>query len=177
MLKKIIVILTILAAVLLIAYYGFLFYTKSFSPDEELKFSNGSLTVKVDYSRPYKKEREIFGSLVPYDSIWRTGANEATKIKVNQDVLVNGEPLPVGEYALFSIPRKDEWTLIFNREYDQWGAFYYRDEEDQLRVNAVAEESSMPLEQFTIRMEEKGKGLTLWLEWDNVKVPAEIMPN
>jgi Protein of unknown function (DUF2911) len=88
----------------------------------------------VTYSRPGVKGRTIWGGLVPYDQVWRTGANEATTFDVTRDVTINGENLAAGKYALFTIPGKDDWTIIFNKQADQWGAFKYDAKADALRL-------------------------------------------
>ncbi|WP_443938052.1 DUF2911 domain-containing protein [Pedobacter sp. MW01-1-1] len=95
-------------------------------------FALGKIT--INYSRPNVKGRKIFGSLEPFDKVWRTGANNATKIKFTDDVKIEGKDLPAGEYALFSIPGKSEWTIIFNKTANQWGAYSYKESDDVLRV-------------------------------------------
>jgi len=94
----------------------------------------GSVKVVVDYGRPSVKDREVWGALVPYGQVWRTGANEATTIEFSGDVLIEGETLPAGKYGLFTIPGASEWTVIFNKVPQQWGAFNYDANEDALRV-------------------------------------------
>jgi hypothetical protein len=82
------------------------------------------LTVQVDYSRPYKKRREIFGKLLPYGQVWRTGANEATIFDVKQDIKIGDKSLKAGKYTLWTIPNADKWTVILNSETGQWGTNY-----------------------------------------------------
>jgi hypothetical protein len=94
----------------------------------------GLTDVNVSYSRPGVKNRKIWGELVPYNKVWRTGADEATKITFSTDVLIEGKKLPAGAYGFFAIPGENEWTLIFNKISDQWGAFTYNDAEDALRI-------------------------------------------
>ena len=94
----------------------------------------GATDVTITYSRPGVKNRAIWGGLVPYDKVWRTGANEATTISFSTDVKIEGQNLPAGTYALFTIPGKTEWTVIFNKTSDQWGAFDYKQDQDALRV-------------------------------------------
>ena len=90
--------------------------------------------IAVDYGRPNVKDREIWGALVPYGQVWRTGANEATTIEFSGDIMIEGEALPAGKYGLFTIPGESEWTVIFNKVPQQWGAFRYDANEDALRV-------------------------------------------
>lgn len=94
----------------------------------------GITDVNVSYSRPGVKNRKIWGELVPYNKVWRAGADEATKITFSTDVMIEGKKLPAGAYSLFAIPGENEWTLIFNKVADQWGAFTYNEAEDALRI-------------------------------------------
>src|SRR5690348_13483389 len=90
----------------------------------------GFTDIAITYSRPGVKGRQIWGGLVPYDKVWRTGANEATTIAFTDDVTVNGQPLPKGTYSLHTIPGKDQWTIIFNKVANQWGSFTYDQAQD-----------------------------------------------
>ena len=94
----------------------------------------GITDVNVSYSRPGVKNRKIWGELVPYNKVWRAGADEATKITFSTDVIIEGKKLPAGAYGFFAIPGENEWTLIFNKVSDQWGAFTYNESEDALRI-------------------------------------------
>jgi Protein of unknown function (DUF2911) len=94
----------------------------------------GITDVNVSYSRPGVKDRKIWGELVPYNKVWRAGADEATKITFSTDVVIEGKKLPAGAYGFFAIPGENEWTLIFNKVADQWGAFTYNESEDALRI-------------------------------------------
>src|SRR5688572_13451014 len=119
-------IFTVIGIVVIVALLAVIGYmdtvkTKSFSPEGEAVFTKEDLMVKVFYNRPYKKGREIFGSLVPYDKVWRTGANEATTFETSRDLTIEGKTLKAGKYSLWTIPRPDSWTIIFNSEYGQWG--------------------------------------------------------
>lgn len=104
------------------------------SPPASSEFKVGTATIKINYSAPSVKGREIWGKLVPYDQVWRTGANEATTFETDQDIKVEGKPLAKGTYSLFTIPGKDEWVIIFNKTAKQWGAFSYKQADDVLRV-------------------------------------------
>ncbi len=106
------------------------------SPNAGVMQTIGTTVIHVIYGRPSAKGREIFGGLVPFDEVWRTGANEATTITFDNDVTINGEPLAAGSYALFTIPTAGSWTFIFNNTAEQWGAFNYDSGEDALRVTA-----------------------------------------
>ena len=115
--------------------------------------------IRVTYSRPLANGREVFGGLVPYGEVWRTGANEAAEVKFYQDVTVDGKKLVAGTYSLFTIPEKEAWTIIFNKDLDYWGAYSYNQQEDVLRVSAPATTLDEPLEAFSIQFE-PGEGDT-----------------
>ena len=91
--------------------------------------------IKITYSQPQKKGREIFGKLVPYDQVWRTGANEATELTTTKNIQINGTLLKAGTYSLFTIPQKDSWTIIINSEVGLWGAYNYNSKLDVMRFD------------------------------------------
>jgi len=149
--------------------------TKSFSPEDEVVFTQGDLTVTVFYNRPYKKGREIFGALVPYDEVWRTGANEATTFETNKDIVIEGKTLKKGKYSLWSIPRPERWTIIFNSEIPAWGINSKGQanrsvERDVLSVDATAVQQDQVFEQFTISFEKSGEDAEMVLFWDKTVV-------
>ena len=113
--------------------------------------------MKVIYSRPQKNNREVAGKLIPYGKVWRTGANEATEVKLYQDVTFAGKTLEKGTYSLFSLPGESEWTVIFSSDLDYWGAYKYNEDNDVLRVPAKASTGSKEVEAFTIQFEEDGE--------------------
>ena len=125
--------------------------------------------VTVHYGRPNVKERDIWGTLVPYDRVWRTGADEATTITFGADVEVAGEPLPAGTYSLFTIPGEEEWTVIFNHVAEQWGAYDYDEAEDALRVTVTPEEHEM-VETLTFEVAEDA----VVMSWDELAVPVAV---
>ncbi|MFZ1279551.1 MAG: DUF2911 domain-containing protein, partial [Ignavibacteriaceae bacterium] len=112
------------------------------SPKAEIKQQVGLTDVQILYGRPGVKGRTIWGKLVPYDAVWRAGANEATKITFSTDVTIEGKKLKKGSYSFFAIPGKKEWTLIFNKVADQWGAFEYNESQDALRIKVKTEKGS-----------------------------------
>ena len=128
----------------------------------------------MEYSRPAKKGRVIFGSLVPYGQVWRTGANEATEITFNRDVVFGVQPVEAGRYAVFTIPQSDKWTVILNRDLGQWGAFTYDDTKDVLRTQVPVQAKSTVTELFTIGLNEATGGADLVLEWDQSRVIVPI---
>jgi hypothetical protein len=148
---------------------------KSLSPEEEVVFNQGDLAIKVFYNRPYKKGREIFGSLVPYDKVWRTGANEATTFETNKELTVEGKTLKAGKYTLWTIPRQETWTIIFNSEYGQWGINSKGDanrdpSRDVLSVDVHAVQQDQLFEQFTISFVKAGEDAEMVLIWDQTLV-------
>lgn len=148
------------------------------SPTAEIEQTIGLTNVEIEYSRPGKKGREIFGKLVPYGEIWRTGANASTKIKISDDIKVNGKELKKGEYALYTIPGESEWTIIFHNNLSHWGVGEYKEEEDALRITAKPSKFGVTVETFTI---EFGNFTTtsgkLMLMWENTLVTIDIETN
>ncbi len=131
--------------------------------------------ISVVYQRPSAKGRTIFGGLVPYDQIWRTGANNATNITFPSEVMIEGQKLPAGTYALFTIPGKTEWTIIFNNNAKQWGAYTYDKADDVLRVKVKPKTLASPVETFTIEFEDVLEQSTdLALSWENTRVSFNI---
>ncbi len=104
------------------------------SPSASITQVAGITEIAITYARPSVNERTIWGELVPYDSVWRAGANEATTFAVSTDVTVEGKPLAAGQYSLFTIPGKEKWTIIFNKVAEQWGAYQYDAAQDALRL-------------------------------------------
>lgn len=135
------------------------------SPPAQAKATVDGTTVTIDYSQPSVKGREIFGGLEPYGEVWRTGANEATTFEVSSDVTIEGQPLSKGKYALFTIPRENEdWTVIFNKTAEQWGAFKYDEAQDALRVQVSPEKSSSMTEKLTFDIAESGEVTFMWAD-------------
>jgi hypothetical protein len=130
--------------------------------------------IKVTYGRPHKRDRKIFGELVPYGEVWRTGANEATEITVTEDILIGGKKLRSGTYTIFTIPDKDTWTIIFNSELGQWGAYNYDSTKDLLRIEAKVGKTDQVYEPFTIEFKQKEDGADLVMMWDRTIVSVPI---
>jgi hypothetical protein len=135
----------------------------------------GLTDVEVDYSRPNKNGREIFGGLVPYGKLWRTGANAVTKIKFSQPVTLGGKKIPAGEYALFTIPTADEWTIIVSKDAKLQSWTDYKQENDAARFTAKPEAIPDTIETFTIELGDvKGASATLNFLWDKTRVPVKL---
>ncbi len=125
--------------------------------------------IKVIYSRPQKKGREIFGSLEKYGKVWRTGADEATEIKFFQDVKMGDKTIKAGTYSLFTIPGEKEWTIIINSDLDSWGAYTYDEGKDVARIK-VPVASAEELEVFSIAFKKVDKGYHMVMGWDTTRV-------
>ena len=154
-------------------------HTKSFSPEEEVTLNRDDLTIKVFYNRPYKKGRVIFGPLVPYDKVWRTGANEATSFETNKALTIGSKTLPPGKYSLWTVPNKEKWTIIFNSEYGQWGINSQGEANrnpklDVLKAEAVSLQQENVTEQFTIDLRQAAEHIELRFLWDHTQVTLPI---
>ncbi|HUM97322.1 MAG TPA: DUF2911 domain-containing protein [Chitinophagaceae bacterium] len=133
------------------------------SPPALAKQKVGDVIITIDYSQPSIKGRTIGKDLEPMDGqVWRTGANEATIFEVDKDVTVEGKSLEEGKYGLFTIVNGDDWTIIFNKNWNQWGAFSYKSDDDVLRVNVKATKADPYAEKFTINISEAGVVTLLW---------------
>jgi hypothetical protein len=141
------------------------------SPPAEASKKTANATITINYSQPAVKGREVWGKLVPYGEVWRAGANEATTFEVDKNVTVEGKPLAAGKYGLFTIPNTDEWTIIFNKVPNQWGAFKYDAKQDALRVKVKPKKSSAFNEKLVYKVETSGK---VSLDWENLDVSFNV---
>jgi len=145
------------------------------SPAASFKQRVGLTDVEVEYSRPGVKGRKIFGGLVPYGEVWRTGANSATKITFSTDVKLEGSAVPAGSYALFTIPGEGEWTVILNKVTGQWGAYAYDQKNDLVRVKAKAAALPESVETMTLSVDDvRGGTAKLAMTWDKTRVSVGI---
>jgi tetratricopeptide (TPR) repeat protein len=122
------------------------------SPTATLKQSVALSEITIDYSRPSARGRVAYGDLVPFGKVWRTGANASTKITFGEDVKLEGNPVPAGTYAFYTIPDKDEWTIILNKNITLWGSDGYKQEEDYLRFKVKTSALSNKVESFTFNI-------------------------
>ena len=179
--RKIIVIIAIVLAMVAATLMGLRMYTKSFSPEGVATYDTENIDIEVTYGRPYRKDRVIFGGLVPYDEVWRTGANEPTTFTTSIDLTVGGKKLTKGTYSLFTIPGRESWQIIFNEAVPGWGVGLTgeaaRDaENDALTVEVPSIESKNIIEQFTISFEEVHDEIDMVLMWDKTLVVVPLKP-
>jgi hypothetical protein len=144
------------------------------SPNATLTQSVGLTDITIKYSRPGVKGRPIWGALVPYDKVWRTGANEATTITFSDEVTIGGTKLPAGTYSLHTIPSHDEWTIVFNNVSNQWGSFTYDPAKDALRIKAKPEKAAFQ-EWLSFEVPELSTDTaTIVIRWENLAVPFTV---
>ena len=180
MLKKIAIGVGAILLIFIIYVVYAIFIATPVSPPDTVEFSSDGLEISVDYSRPYKKGRVIFGeeseeALQPYGKYWRLGANAATEITFNKDVLFAGEPLSAGTYRMYAIPGAESFEVILNSELDVFFAFGEPDPElDVLSVAAPVTMQSQETEQFTIEINGNGSGAEIDFIWDRVLFSVPI---
>ncbi len=138
----------------------------------------GLTDIEISYSRPNKNGREIFGGLLPYGKVWRTGANASTKIKFSGPIKLGDKAVAAGEYALYTIPTENDWTIIFSRDTKGWGAYEYKPETDAVRVTVTPTALATPVETFAIGFADlKDDSAILYLEWDKIRVAVKLTTN
>ncbi len=131
--------------------------------------------IKISYSQPHKHGRLIFGSLVPFGQVWRTGANEATEITLTKDIKINGQDLKAGTYSLFTIPGKEAWTILINADLGLWGAYNYNSKMDVLKFDVpVTPVTDFVYEAFTILIDPRNSKADLVLAWDRTKIIVSL---
>ncbi|MES2417759.1 MAG: DUF2911 domain-containing protein [Bacteroidota bacterium] len=130
--------------------------------------------IKVLYSRPSRKGREIFGVLEQFGKVWRLGANESTEIYFNKAVTIGDKKIKQGSYSLFAIPNKDNWTIILNKQTDRWGAFTYDETKDIVRTNVPVVKLNKAIESFCITFTDLADGANLVMAWDTTQVVLPI---
>lgn len=151
--------------------------TKKISPEQVVTFNQDGQDIAVFYCRPYKKDREIFGGLVPYGKVWRTGANEPSTFETANDLTIDGKTLPAGKYTLWTIPGEDSWEVIFNGKMYGWGVTILsggketprEPEADVLKISVPVQKSPTVTEQFTIAFEDIPSS-AMTLAWDQTKI-------
>ena len=139
------------------------------SPPAKAEGKCGAATVTIDYHQPSAKGRKMLGGINPYGEVWRTGANKTTAFTVSAPVKIEGQELPAGTYALFSIPGESEWTIILNKSIE-WGAFSYKPADDVLRVKVKPSKTDSFVETFNIAVEND----QVVLKWENTQVAFKV---
>ncbi len=139
----------------------------------QCKFADGK-SIKTDYSSPRVKGRKIFGGLVPYGEVWRTGANEATTFVTDTTVNLGGKDIPAGSYTLFTIPNADKWTLIVSKKTGEWGIPYPGEGEDFTRVEMRVSALSSAVENFTIGFDQTGSSCSMHFDWEKTRAAVDI---
>jgi hypothetical protein len=134
----------------------------------------GGKTIKTDYSSPRMKGRKIYGGLVPFGEVWRTGANDATTFVASTDVVVGGKSVPAGSYTIFTVPAADKWTLIINKKTGEWGIPYKYESDELVRVDMKVSKLPSPVENFTIAYDKSGSGCTLRMDWETTRASVDI---
>lgn len=140
------------------------------SPRDSVKGKIGNATVGINYGSPSVKGRTIWGDLVPYGKVWRAGANEATVFSTDKDLTVEGKTLKAGTYGFFVIPEKDKWTIIFNKDAKQWGAYEYKEKDDVLRVSVTPVAGNEMSERLVYKITPGG----ISLNWEKLTVPVSM---
>jgi hypothetical protein len=175
--KKLWMVLTLLVLTLMISVSPLAAQDKAKRPSPpaqaQCKFSDGK-TVTVDYSSPRVKGRKIFGGLVPYNEVWRAGANEATTFVTNTNLNVGGKDVPAGSYTIFAVPSPDKWTLVVSKKTGEWGVPYPGEGDDFTRTDMTASKTSAPVENFTIAFDQSGSKCTMRMEWENTRASVEV---
>jgi len=171
--------LLLLAGVMVLAFNILKSNTKKHSPEQVVEYSEGQTDLTVFYNRPYKNNREIFGELVPFGEVWRTGANEPTTFSTATDIVIKGKTLPAGKYTLWTIPGAESWEVIWNDKDYRWGITMFggkasrEPKYDVLNVTVPLISTSKTIEQFTISFEKASPTLFV-LEWDHTRVEVPI---
>lgn len=179
-LKRILFLLSIIAlGLFLYSYFVENIFDNRLSPKDTVEFKLNDLTLEVFYNRPSKKNREIFGALVPFNQVWRTGANEATTFETNKPLEVQGITLPLGKYTLWTVPKDSVWMVIFNSKEYPWGVNtemkpMWDPNFDVLNIEVPVEKLNTTVEQFTISFDNSTDNLFLTLAWDDVKVAVPM---
>ncbi len=139
----------------------------------QCKFSDGK-TITVDYSSPRMKDRKIFGELVPYGQVWRTGANEATTFVTTTGVTADGRDIPAGSYTIFTVPDQNKWTLIVSKHTGEWGIPYKYESEEIARIPMSVSKTPGPVENFTISFDQGGSTCTMKLSWEETQASVQF---
>lgn len=179
-LKRLVTILALLAAgIFIYSYTNDGIFKKQLSPKDTVEFKLNDLKLEVFYNRPSKRNREVFGGLVPYNEVWRTGANEATTFETNEALKIGDDYLVAGKYTLWTIPGEQSWEVIFNSKDYPWGVndamqAMREPEHDVLNITVPVQQLSNSVEQFTIAFDNSTDNLSLTMAWDFIKIAVPL---
>jgi hypothetical protein len=179
-LKWIIGLLSItLIAVAIYSYNNDGLFSKPLSPKKTVSFKVDDIELEVFYNRPSKREREVFGALVPFNQVWRTGANEATTFETNKDLKVGQDSLPAGKYTLWTIPNDSTWNVMFNSKQYAWGVDMEmkpmrKPRFDVVNIEVPVQKIDTSVEQFTIGFDNSTDNLSLTMAWDDTKIVVPL---
>lgn len=134
----------------------------------------GGKAVTIDYSSPRAKGRKIYGELVPFGQVWRTGANEATTLVTPVDLTIGGTAVPAGSYTIFTVPNKDKWTLVISKKTGEWGTDYPGQSNDLARVDMKVSTLPSAVENFAISFEKAGSGANLNIDWETTRASVMV---
>lgn len=174
--KKVFLILGLVLLAIVVYFVYTLANTRSHSPADEASITVGGSEISISYCRPYKKGRVIFGELVPFNTYWRTGANDATEINFTKDVKFGDQEVSAGRYRFYTVPEKDQWTVVLNSELGEWGYGEPNYDLDVTRVTVPTATTTGEVEQFTISFEPGDGAVNLVMEWDRTSVSVPIRP-
>lgn len=136
----------------------------------------GNKTIQTAYSSPRMNGRKVYGALVPFGHVWRTGANEATTFVTTSDLAVGGKSVPAGTYTIFTVPTADKWTLIVNKKTGEWGIPYKYESDELARIDMRLAKLSSPVENFAISYDKSGTGCTMNIDWETTRASVDITP-
>ena len=177
--KKILIGIGIFILIIVVGFIYLNYRNRTLSPPGEAHYSKNGLNIDISYSRPSVRERLIFGTaeegaLLPYGVYWRLGANEATEITINREVLFNGQELAAGTYRMYAMPGPDEFEIILNAETGKWGAFEPDHSLDLLKTKVPVQKGGGHVEQFTISVVEDDTIVSVVCTWSDVKFKIPI---
>jgi hypothetical protein len=145
------------------------------SPPAQAKWDlGGGKSATIDYGSPRVKGRKIYGELVPFGQVWRTGANEATTLVTPVDLTIGSTTVPAGSYTIFTVPNKDKWALVISKKTGEWGTDYPGQTNDLARVDMKVSALPSPVENFTISFEKAGGGANLNIDWETTRASVAI---
>ena len=171
--------------VIIFAIVGYFYFTKTGifeerkSPKDTVAFNLNDLKLRIFYNRPSKRNREVFGALVPFNEVWRTGANEATTFETNKALKIGNDSLPAGKYTLWTVPNDTSWNVMFNAKQYKWGVDETMKpmripEFDVASLSVPVQKLDKPVEQFTIAFDNSTDNLSLTMAWDVAKVVVPL---